>query len=145
MRSRPLFVLAALAAAAEPDLGREALERLKGTMRRRYAEDPIDATVTTALVASWLFYRAERGKNPRINSLYDALVYVTTSLAAGENDVFAQTSAGKLIGSALLTFGPAMVTRVLDEPRSADAPDTAAVVERLDRILEALERRVTVE
>lgn len=145
MRSRPLFVLAALAAAAEPDFGLEALDRLKSAMRRRYSEDPIDATVTTVLVASWLFYRAERGKNPRINSFYDALLYVATNLAAGENDLFAQTSAGKLIGSALLTFGPAMVTRVLDEPSRADVPDTSAVVERLDRILEALERRVTVE
>ncbi len=145
MRSRPLLVLAALAAAAEPDLGRATVERLKEAMRRRYAEDPIEATVTTALVASWLFYRAERGKNPRINSLYDALLYVTTNLASGEADVFAQTRTGKLIGSALLTFGPAMVTRVLDEPKKPDAPDTSAVVERLDRILEALERRVTVE
>jgi hypothetical protein len=145
MRSRPLVVLAALAAAAEPDFGREALDRLKSAMRRRYAEDPIDATVTTALVASWLFYRAERGKNPRVNSFYDALVCVASNLAADQNDVFAQTSAGKLIGSALLTFGPAMGMRVLDDPRSADAPDTSAVVERLDRILEALERRVTLE
>lgn len=146
-RTRPLLVLAALAAATEPDFGREALSRLKSGLRERYAEDPMGSTITTVLVASWLFYRAERVHNPKVQSFYDALVYVSTNLSVGYSDIFAKTSSGKAIGSALMTFGPAMAAGFLDDPdavRKSEArseAETRAVVERLDRILAALEQR----
>jgi voltage-gated potassium channel len=149
MNKRPLLVLAALAAASEPDFGKGALERLKNGVREKYGDDPIGSTITTVLVASWLFYRAEHGHNPKVQSFYDALIYVSTNLSVGYSDIFAKTPAGKTIGSTLMTFGPAMAAGLLDEPgagnrsKKSDA-DTKAVVERLDRILEALERRTTV-
>jgi voltage-gated potassium channel len=146
MNKRPLLVLAALAAASEPDFGRDAIARLKTGVREKYADDPIGSTVTTVLVASWLFYRAERGHNPKVRSFYDALIYVSTNLSVGYSDIFAKTPEGKTIGSALMTFGPAMAARLLDEPgaeKKSDA-DTRAVVDRLDRILAALEQRATV-
>lgn len=141
MQKRPLLVLAALAAATEPDFGRDAIARLKGGIREKYADDPMGTTMTTVLVASWLFYRAERGHNPKVKTFYDALVYVATNLSVGYSDIFAKTPAGKTIGSALMTFGPAMATRALDEPGAAkkDREETQAVVERLDRILAVLE------
>jgi hypothetical protein len=42
-----------------------------------------------------------------------------------------------------MTFGPAMAAGLLDEPNAIkkSEAETQAVVERLDRILEALERR----
>lgn len=143
MSSRPLLVLAALAAAAEPDLGKEMVERVKRGLREGYASDPMGTTFNTVLVASWLFYRAEKGHNPKVNSFYDALVYVSTNLSVGYSDIFATTPAGKAIGSALMTVGPSMATRLMDEPAAAKTKDAdaRAVVERLDRILEALERR----
>jgi hypothetical protein len=143
MQKRPLLVLAALAAAAEPDFGRAAIARLKGGLRERYDEDPIGSTVTTVLVASWLFYRAERGHNPKVTSFYDALVYVSTNLSVGYSDIFAKTEAGKAIGSTLMTFGPAMAAGLLEEPAAAkrEAAETRAVIDRLDRILAALETR----
>lgn len=142
MQKRPLLVLAALAAATEPDFGRDALAKLKSGLREKYSDDPIGSTVTTVLVASWLFYRAERDHNPKVKSFYDALIYVSTNLSVGYSDIFAKTQAGKTIGSALMTFGPAMATGVLDEPGAAkkSEADTRAVVERLDRILAAIER-----
>lgn len=141
MQKRPLLVLAALAAATEPDFGREALAKLKDGFREKYSEDPMGSTVSAVVVASWLFYRAERGKNPKVKSFYDALVYVSTNLSVGFSDIFAMTPAGKTIGSALMTFGPAMATRVLDEPGAAKKTeaDSRAVVDRLDRILAAIE------
>lgn len=141
-RARPLLVLAALAAASEPDFGKEALNRLKSGFREKYTDDPVGTTVTAVLVASWLFYRAERGHNPKVRSFYDALVYVSTNLSVGFSDILAHTRAGKAIGSALMTAGPAMATRFLDEPgaeKKSDA-ETKAVVDRLDRILAVLER-----
>jgi voltage-gated potassium channel len=141
MNKRPLLVLAALAAATEPEFGREAIARLKSGLREKYAEDPMGSTMATVLVASWLFYRAERGHNPKVQSFYDALVYVSTNLSVGYSDIFAKTPAGKAIGSTLMTFGPAMAAGVLDEPNEAkkSEADTKAVVERLDRILAVLE------
>lgn len=146
MQKRPLLVLAALAAAAEPDFGRAAIARLKGELREKYSEDPIGSTVTTVLVASWLFYRAERGHNPKVNSFYDALVYVSTNISVGYSDIFAKTPAGKTIGSTLMTFGPAMAAGLLDEPAAAkrEEAETRAVIDRLDRILAALEARTAV-
>ncbi len=144
MQRRPLLILAALAAATEPDFGRDALERLKGGIREKYAEDPMGATLSTVVVTSWLFYRAERGHNPKVTSFYDALIYVSTNLSVGYSDIFAKTPAGKVIGSLLMTFGPAMAARFLDEPgeKKSEEASSRAVIERLDRILAALEGRV---
>ncbi len=145
MQKRPLLVLAALAAASEPDFGRDAIAKLKAGIREKYAGDPMGSTLTTVLVASWLFYRAERGHNPRVKTFYDALIYVSTNLSVGYSDIFAKTQAGKMIGSALMTFGPAMAAKVLDEPNAGKKSDAEAkakaIVERLDRILAVLEQR----
>jgi len=143
MQKRPLLVLAALAAATEPDLGRDTLSRLKSGLSERYTDDPMGTTVATVLVASWLFYRAERGHNPKVNTLHDAIVYVATNLSVGFSDIHATTSAGKTIGSALMTFGPAMTARIFDEPGATKKTraETQAIVDRLDRILEALQAR----
>ncbi len=143
MQTRPLLILAALAAASEPDFGRAALERLKDGLRGTYNADPMGSTLGTVLVASLLFYKAERGANPKVTSLYDALVFVSKNLSAGYCDIVPTTAAGKAVGSALATFGPAMTAGLLAEPTSktTDEPDTRAVVERLDRILAVLEAR----
>jgi hypothetical protein len=115
MHARPLLVLAALAAAAEPDLGRSAIEELKGRFKDQYGEDPIGTTVATVLLAAWLFHRAERGKNPKVDTYYAALEYITSSLSVGYTDIYPKTSAGKAIASAIMTFGPAMSGNILDQ------------------------------
>ena len=138
------MVLAALAAAAEPDFGKDAVQKMKDGLRDGFTKDPMGTTATTVLVASWLFYKAEKGHNPKVTSFYDALVYVSTNLSVGYCDIFAKTPAGKTIGSLLMTAGPAMATRFLDEPAEKGLSTEAtnrAIVERLDKILEALEKR----
>lgn len=136
MQMRPLVVLAALAAAAEPDLGRSALDELKTRLKKRYADDPIETTVSSVLTAAWLFYRAERGKNPKVDSFYAALEYITSSLSVGYTDIYPKTPAGKAIASVMMTFGPAMTGEILGDKKTEDP-----VVERLDRILGVLEAR----
>lgn len=137
--AKPLLVLAALAAATSPDLG-STVDRLKQRARDGFTADPMGSVLATVIGGAWLFYKAEKGKNPKVNSFYDALVYVSTNLSVGYSDIFAKTPAGKVLGSALMTYGPAMATKIFDPPaRSADAAPNDAVVERLDKILAALE------
>jgi hypothetical protein len=105
-------------------------------------------TTTMVLLASWLFYKAEKGHNPKVNSLYDALVYVSTNLSVGYSDIFAKTPRGKAIGTALMTYGPAMAAKIFDTPTAPATAVAAApaallgskdVLDRLDRILAVLE------
>jgi hypothetical protein len=136
------MVLAALAAAAEPDFGKKTIDEAKQKLRQGFTDDPMGTTASTVLVASWLFYKAEKGHNPKVNSFYDALVFVSTNLSVGYSDIFAKTPAGKAIASTLMTVGPSMATRFMDEPGHGDSDATSrAIVDRLDKILEALEKR----
>jgi voltage-gated potassium channel len=155
MNSRPLLLLAAIAAATSPDMGKDALDRFKGGVREGFAKDPMGSVLATVLGGAWLFYKAERGHNPKVKSYYDALVYVSTNLSVGYSDIFAKTPRGKAIGTALMTYGPAMAAKIFDAPAApVSAPAAApmpvvvtqapvagsnAVLERLDRILAILE------
>jgi voltage-gated potassium channel len=118
MNARPLYVLAALAAATTPN----AIDEIHAAMRGQVAKDPAGSVLYTVLAGAWLFYKAEKGKNPKVNSYHDALVYVSTCLSVGYGDIFAQTPSGKLIGSALMTYGPALSGVALDPPKAAVAP-----------------------
>src|SRR6478735_2903565 len=113
-------------------------------IRKKQAEEPMSSTAAAVLVGALAFYAAERGKNPKVKTFYDALVYVSTNLSVGYSDIFAQTPVGKTIGSALMTYGPALATRVFDQPN--DAADRAreseqsqeslrAIADKLDKIL----------
>ena len=152
MNTRPLLLLAAVAAATSPDMGRGALDRFKGGVREGFAKDPMGSVLATVLGGAWMFYKAERGHNPKVKSYYDALVYVSTNLSVGYSDIFAKTPRGKAIGSALMTYGPAMAAKIFDPPTppTAAAPEPApvtvaasvssqAVLDKLDRILAVLE------
>jgi hypothetical protein len=150
MNPRPLLLMAAVAAATSPDRGKGALELLKSGARDGFARDPMGTVVATVLGSAWLFFKAERGHNPKVKSYYDALVYVSTNLSVGYSDIFARTSRGKAIGSVLMTYGPAMTSKIFDAPApaapAAEATATAAarspeVLARLDRILALLDER----
>ena len=84
---------------------------------------PCQNTVAMVTGAAVIFYMAERGHNPKVRDIYDALVYCTTNISVGYCDIFAQTPVGKLIGSMLMTLGPAMASKTLDgaKPTEEDA------------------------
>lgn len=116
-------------------------ERIKNRFRDTMVRDPIDSLAAVVLVGSYLFYAAEKDVNPKVNGFLDALVFVTTSLSVGYDDVFARTSAGKMIASFVQTFGPALATSALQ--RRGTDPDEhlqveRAMLDRLDAILEAI-------
>jgi voltage-gated potassium channel len=126
-----VLIAAATALLAEP------LAPVKNAIRSAAHKDPIDAVVGTVLAASVLFYRAEKGHNPKVVTFADALVYVSTSISVGYSDILPKTEAGKLITTALQTVGPALAARALDSPGpTLPAAETSqAVLDKLDAIL----------
>jgi len=113
---------------------------------------PVDAPVATpaeelGALVTWgaaLFYWAESGANPAVRSYWDALHYVATSLSVGYANIFPVTAIGKAIGAVVMTVGPALSARVLDQPQARGASDdggTALLAGKLDAILTELRRQ----
>src|SRR5438105_12536756 len=86
------------------------LERWAGKL----AESPSRNTATLVGASTVLFYLLEKNRNPKVNDVWDAMVYCSTCLSVGYGDIFAKTPLAKLLGSALMTIGPAMAARTLD-------------------------------
>lgn len=111
--------------------------------------DPFDATMSVVGAGTVLFYLAEKDKNEKCKTIWDALTFITTCLSVGYDDVFAKTPAGKAIASFVMTVGPQLSGIMFDAPKSEVEREAAqaaaeraasqrAIVERLDAILEAL-------
>src|SRR5258706_11893632 len=113
-----------------------ALDRWAATL----ADKPCSNTVTLVGLAAVLFYTLEKKRNPKVNDLGDALVYCSTCLSVGYGDIFARTPLGKILGSALMTIGPALAAKTLDGP-AADRRDAAQqeILATLKQILEQLQ------
>ena len=114
-----------------------------GTLKRGFREgmtrDPLDSLAAIVLGGSYLFYVAEKGKNPKIESFWDALTFITTCLSVGYDDVFARTDAGKAITSFVMAFGPALSSAALDPPAAEKAAEGAEALEVQKAILTRLE------
>jgi hypothetical protein len=109
----------------------------------KLADHPARNVTGFVALATVLFYAAERGKNPKVKDIYDAMIYCTTNISVGYSDIFAQTPAGKAIGSLLMTLGPAMAAKALDGPKDGrpagqDDLRQAQILETLQQILEHL-------
>jgi hypothetical protein len=111
-----LALLATLASASEGGLS---YGSLKNGLREAIARDPFDANVVVVVGGAFLFYLAEKGKNPKVSTYWDALVFVSTCMSVGYADVFARTPAGQAIASAVMALGPALSGAMLDAPRDA--------------------------
>jgi hypothetical protein len=85
----------------------------------KLAERPAQNTLVILGAAALLFYQAERGVNPRVNTIYDALEYCSSSLSVGYTNIFPRTPIGKLVATLLMTYGPALSGAILDGPKSA--------------------------
>jgi voltage-gated potassium channel len=155
MNERALLSLGLLFACTSRDGPTKALSRAHEKLRDYQAHEPANAIVLTVLGAAAAFYLAERGRNPKVTSFYDALVYTATNLSVGYSDIFARTPGGKAIGSLLMTYGPALAARALDTPGAPPTPTAAPadgaselneaavdrIVARLDSILNELRTR----
>jgi hypothetical protein len=89
-----------------------------GTELDRWAaklgESPCRNTATLVGMSTVMFYLLEKNRNPKVNDIWDAMVYCSTCLSVGYGDIFAKTPLGKILGSTLMTMGPAMAAKTLD-------------------------------
>ena len=147
--------LGALAQIALGALGQGGAEASYGALKKGLrdvaARDPMDAVLGTVLGGAYLFFVAEKGNNPKVQTFLDALVFITTCLSVGYDDVFARTEAGKAIASFVMTCGPALSARILDPPAAERAAEEGAraaeaaelqrqILARLDAILATLQQ-----
>lgn len=79
--------------------------------------NPLDASLEFLGVASLLFYQAEKGVNPRIQTYVDAFYYISTCASVGYADIFAVTQVGRTIAALVMIVGPALADRSLDRPK----------------------------
>src|SRR3954454_23220786 len=86
------------------------LERWAGKL----AESPCRNTASVVGLSTVLFYLFEKNRNPKVNDVFDSMVYCSTCLSVGYGDIFAKTPLGKILGSTLMTMGPAMAAKTLD-------------------------------
>ena len=109
----------------------------------RVRQMPCTSTAAIVALAGAIFYQVEKGHNPKVQTIYDAMVYTSTCLSVGYGNIFASTSAGKLLGTILMTIGPALAAQTLDG-RPKPQPQTDAVqlevLSTLKRILARLEQ-----
>ena len=133
MNERTLLALGLLLGVGSGKPPEEWLQGAHGYIRGKQAEDPMNALACSVLVGAAAFYAAEREHNPKVNSFYDALVYVSTNLSVGYSDIFAKTEAGKAIATTLMTYGPALAARAFDVPN--EAQERAAEGERSEAAL----------
>jgi hypothetical protein len=109
------------------------------TWAAKLAGAPARNTAAVVAASSAIFFIAERDHNPKVNDIYDAMIYCSTCLSVGYGDIFARTPVGKLIGTTLMTIGPALSGAVLDQESGAKAERLQAeVLATLNRILERL-------
>ncbi len=118
-----------------------------GTLKRGFREalkrDPLDSIAAVVLGGSYLFYLAEKGRNPKVESFWDALNFITTCLSVGYDDVYAKTDAGKALASFVMTFGPALAATALDPPASEIAAPTVTVSPESLEVQKAILARLT--
>jgi voltage-gated potassium channel len=127
---------------------KEDLASAKAALRDWAGSDPMGSLLDVVMLGSALFFEAEKEHNPKVNSMSDAMVFVSTCLSVGYSDIFAKTEQGKLIATALQMFGPALTAQALEAPHIASnriEEDSLAVqndiLTKLDAILVELQRQ----
>jgi len=143
MNDRALLTMGLLLGLGSGKPPKEWLSSAHAYLREKQANEPMTTALAIVLAGAVAFYRAERGHNPKVTSIYDALVYVSTSISVGYSDIFAKTEAGKAIGSALMLYGPALATRVFDPPkqdqeRAAETRESHQLLTQISDKLEAI-------
>lgn len=101
-------------------------------------DNPCRNTAALVALTSLLFYAAERGHNAKVKDVFDASIYCSTCLSVGYGDIFARTPLGKLIGTTLMTIGPALSNAALDGPATRRDSTQQEILQTLKHILERL-------
>ena len=98
-------LLAALAAA---------WDRGSDEARQLMTERPLESLLVLTGLGAAGFYLAERGRNDKVHTYWDALEYVSTCASVGYSNIFPNTPVGKIVATALFLLGPTLAGRALD-------------------------------
>jgi hypothetical protein len=112
------------------------------TFSAKLAERPAQNTLIILGLGAVLFYYAERNENPKVNTIYDALEYCSSSLSVGYTSIFPQTPLGKTVATLLMTYGPALSGAMLEGPKKTHELRSTEekVLATLEQILATLRR-----
>jgi hypothetical protein len=90
------------------------------TFSAKLAQRPAQNTLIILGLGALLFYYAEHVENPKVNTIFDALEYCSSSLSVGYTSIYPQTPLGKSVASLLMTYGPALSGSILDGPQRTE-------------------------
>ncbi len=125
---------------------------MKSSVRSWAKDDPIDALIATVFGGGLAFYLAERHTNANCQTPWDGILYMSTSLSVGYDNLFPTTPIGHALATFAQTFGPALSGAALDPPAkelaaaaaeaaaraSDDAEVNRAILARLEDIVKLL-------
>ena len=133
----------AFAAGATGDVAE--VNALKAKLRTWAKDDPMDAVLATILGGGLAFYLAEKESNAALATPWDGVLQMAGAIWHGSS-VAPTTAAGRALVAFVQAFGPTLALSVFDdtaaEKRAAAAQEAAtqaAMLERLDRIVQLLE------
>lgn len=135
-------------APSEPNPLQALEEAVERWAQESFADEPFTKLITMVGVGAAMFYQAEAGRNPKVKSYYDALIYVSTCASVGYGDIFAVTPIGKLIGTFVMTVGPAMANAALvggklarEAEQREDMAMQREILDTMKQILAELKKR----
>lgn len=122
----------------------------EGRGRDLLNRNPLESLVALVAGGAAVYYAAERGRNDKVNTYWDALEYVATCASVGYSNIFPNTPLGKIVASLLFLVGPNLSARALDPPQPPQEPAVGAapaelagdanVVAKLDELLAELRK-----
>jgi voltage-gated potassium channel len=122
--------------------------KAKQGLRDWAKEDPIDALAAVVIGGGLAFYMAEKDSNPGCNSPLDGILYMSTALSVGYDNLFPTTPAGHALATFAQTFGPSLAANALEEPASVKrareqeaAEVNRQILARLEDIVKLLEKQ----
>ena len=121
------------------------------TFSAHLAQRPAQNTLIILGLGALLFFYAERDENPKVNTIFDALEYCSSSLSVGYTSIYPQTPLGKSVATLLMTYGPALSGSILDGPQKTEGTHHATeeqfaatqqkILVTLEQILQQLQRK----
>lgn len=92
----------------------QAWDRRRDIAREAMTSRPLETLLALVAGAAGVYYLAERGRNDKVNTYWDALEFIGTSASVGCSNIFPATPVGKLMATTLFLIGPTLAARALD-------------------------------
>jgi voltage-gated potassium channel len=103
---------------------------MKAELRTWARKDPIDALIATVFGGGLAFYVAERNTNANCVTPWDGILYMSTALSVGYDNLFPTTPIGHALATFAQTFGPSLANAALEPPAAELAAAAAEAAAR---------------